>query len=85
MGSITYKGPKVNLYGEKFSDVVSVGTTAETAKRKFSASARQASERDKQNLETVSAMLDDGSGRGVFKDAVFLRNPRLMQKLIRCV
>lgn len=82
MGSITYKGPKVNLYGEKFSDVVSVGTTAETAKRKFSASARQASEWDKQNLETVSAMLDDGSGRGVFKDAVFLRNPRLMQKLI---
>lgn len=82
MGSITYKGPKVNLYGEKFSDVVSVGTTAETAKRKFSVSARQASERDKQNLETVSAMLDDGSGRGVFKDAVFLRNPRLMQKLI---
>lgn len=82
MGSITYKGPKVNLYGEKFSDVVSVGTTAETEKRKFSASARQASERDKQNLETVSAMLDDGSGRGVFKDAVFLRNPRLMQKLI---
>lgn len=82
MGSITYKGPKVNLYGEKFSDVVSVGTTAETAKRKFSASARQASERDKQNLETVSAMLDDGSGRGVFKDAVFLRNPRLMQNLI---
>ena len=49
---------------------------------KFSASARQASERDKQNLETVSAMLDDGSGRGAFKDAVFLRNPRLMQKLI---
>ena len=53
-----------------------------TGKVKFSASARQASERDKQNLETVSAMLDDGSGRGVFKDAVFLRNPRLMQKLI---
>ena len=53
-----------------------------TGKAKFSASARQASERDKQNLETVSAMLDDGSGRGVFKDAVFLRNPRLMQKLI---
>lgn len=49
---------------------------------RFSASARKASERDKQNLETVSAMLDDGSGRGVFKDAVFLRNPRLMQELI---
>lgn len=53
-----------------------------TNRVKFSASARQASERDKQNLETVSAMLDDGSGRSVFKDAVFLRNPRLMQKLI---
>lgn len=82
IGSISYEGKSVNLRGEKFSDVVSVGTTAETAKRKFSASARQASERDKQNLETVSAMLDDGSGRGVFKDAVFLRNPRLMQKLV---
>ena len=82
IGSISYEGKSVNLRGEKFSDVVSVGTTAETAKRKFSASARQASERDKQDLETVSAMLDDGSGRGVFKDAVFLRNPRLMQKLI---
>lgn len=82
IGSISYEGKSVNLRGEKFSDVVSVETTAETAKRKFSASARQASERDKQNLETVSAMLDDGSGRGVFKDAVFLRNPRLMQKLI---
>lgn len=82
IGSISYEGKSVNLRGEKFSDVVSVETTAETEKRKFSASARQASERDKQNLETVSAMLDDGSGRGVFKDAVFLRNPRLMQKLI---
>ena len=56
--------------------------TPSVSKFRFSASARQASERDKQNLETVSAMLDDGSGRGVFKDAVFLRNPRLMQKLI---
>ena len=60
----------------------SISKTGETVKGEFSASARQASERDKQNLETVSAMLDDGSGRGVFKDAVFLRNPRLMQKLI---
>lgn len=60
----------------------SISKTGETVKGKFSASARQAPERDKQNLETVSAMLDDGSGRGVFKDAVFLRNPRLMQKLI---
>ena len=54
MGSITYKGPKVNLYGEKFSDVVSVGTTAETAKRKFSASADQTSaEQRKQNDKTA--------------------------------
>ena len=56
--------------------------TPSVSQFRFSASARQASERDKQNLETVSAMLDDGSGRGVFKDAVFLRNPRIMQKLI---
>ena len=56
--------------------------TPSVSQFRFSASARQASERDKQNLETVSAMLDDGSGRGVFKDAVFLRNPSLMQKLI---
>lgn len=56
--------------------------TPSVSQFRFSASARQASERDKQNLETVSVMLDDGSGRGVFKDAVFLRNPRLMQKLI---
>lgn len=54
IGSITYKGPKVNLYGEKFSDVVSVGTTAETAKRKFSASADQtAAEQRKQNDKTA--------------------------------
>lgn len=42
IGSISYEGKSVNLRGEKFSDVVSVGTTAETAKRKFSASADQA-------------------------------------------
>lgn len=54
MGSITYKGPKVNLYGEKFSDVVSVRTTAETEKRKFSASADQTSaEQRKQNDKTA--------------------------------
>lgn len=42
IGSISYEGKSVNLRGEKFSDVVSVETTAETAKRKFSASANQA-------------------------------------------
>lgn len=41
IGSISYEGKSVNLRGEKFSDVVSVGTTAETAKKKFSASAEQ--------------------------------------------
>ena len=54
IGSISYEGKSVNLRGEKFSDVVSVGTTAETAKRKFSASADQtAAEQRKQNDKTA--------------------------------
>lgn len=54
IGSISYEGKSVNLRGEKFSDVVSVGTTAETAKRKFSASADQTSaEQWKQNDKTA--------------------------------
>lgn len=54
IGSISYEGKSVNLRGEKFSDVVSVGTTAETAKRKFSASADQTSvEQRKQNDKTA--------------------------------
>lgn len=89
-----YDGSKEDLAYNKFyvvfdsaqikSATDNIGTFDKTNPdiRYSSASARQASERDKQNLETVSAMLDDGSGRGVFKDAVFLRNPRLMQKLI---
>lgn len=89
-----YDGSKEDLAYDKFyvvfdstqikSATENIGTFDKTNPdiRYSSASARQASERDKQNLETVSAMLDDGSGRGVFKDAVFLRNPRLMQKLI---
>lgn len=88
-----YDGSKEDLDYDKFyvvfdsaqikSATDNIGTFDKTnLDIRFSASARQASERDKQNLETVSAMLDDGSGRGVFKDAVFLRNPRLMQKLI---
>ena len=88
-----YDGSKEDLAYDKFyvvfdstqikSATDNIGTFDKTNPDiRFSASARQASERDKQNLETVSAMLDDGSGRGVFKDAVFLRNPRLMQKLI---
>jgi hypothetical protein len=89
-----YDGSKEDLAYDKFyvvfdstqikSATDNIGTFDKTNPdiRYSSASARQASERDKQNLETVSAMLDDGSGRGVFKDAVFLRNPRLMQKLV---
>lgn len=88
-----YDGSKEDLDYDKFyvvfdsaqikSATDNIGTFDKTNPDiRLSASARQASERDKQNLETVSAMLDDGSGRGVFKDAVFLRNPRLMQKLI---
>lgn len=61
MGSITYKGPKVNLYGEKFSDVVSVGTTAETAKKKFSASAEQT--RDEQQTQR-----EDEKKKGRYRD-----------------
>ena len=61
MGSITYKGPKVNLYGEKFSDVVSVGTTAETAKRKFSASAEQT--QDEQQTQQ-----EDEKKKGRYRD-----------------
>ena len=54
ISSISYEGKSVNLRGEKFSDVVSVGTTAETAKRKFSASADQtAAEQRKQNDKTA--------------------------------
>lgn len=61
MGSITYKGPKVNLYGEKFSDVVSVGTTAETAKGKFSASAEQT--QDEQQTQQ-----EDEKKKGRYRD-----------------
>ena len=82
------KGTHANKVLQAIRDYFENGTlpqadnTPSVSQFRFSASAQQASERDKQNLETVSAMLDDGSGRGVFKDAVFLRNPRLMQKLI---
>ncbi len=48
---------------------------------RFSASAEQG-EQDKRNLETVSEMLDDGSGRGVFRDAALLKNPKLLQKIV---
>lgn len=53
MGSITYKGPKVNLYGEEFSNVVSVGTSAEVETKKFSASAEQTDERKAAQFEVI--------------------------------
>lgn len=53
MGSITYKGPKVNLYGEKFSNVVSVGTSAEVETRKFSAGVEQTDERKAAQFDII--------------------------------
>lgn len=61
IGSISYEGKSVNLRGEKFSDVVSVGTTAETAKRKFSASAEQT--QDKQQTQQ-----EDEKKKGRYRD-----------------
>lgn len=61
IGSISYEGKSVNLRGEKFSDVVSVGTTAETAKRKFSASAEQT--RDEQQTQQ-----EDEKKKGRYRD-----------------
>ena len=51
IGSISYEGKSVNLRGEKFSDVVSVGASTETGTRKFSASAQQA---ENDQTETVA-------------------------------
>ena len=61
IGSISYEGKSVNLRGEKFSDVVSVGTTAETAKRKFSASADQT--QDEQQTQQ-----EDEKKKGRYRD-----------------
>lgn len=61
IGSISYEGKSVNLRGEKFSDVVSVETTAETAKRKFSASAEQT--QDEQQTQQ-----EDEKKKGRYRD-----------------
>lgn len=61
IGSISYEGKSVNLRGEKFSDVVSVGTTAETAKKKFSASAEQT--QDEQQTQQ-----EDEKKKGRYRD-----------------
>ena len=61
IGSISYEGKSVNLRGEKFSDVVSVETTAETAKKKFSASAEQT--QDEQQTQQ-----EDEKKKGRYRD-----------------
>ena len=48
---------------------------------KFSASAEQISEQDRENLNKVLEMMD-AEGDGFFRDAVLLRNPKMLQKLV---
>lgn len=48
---------------------------------KFSASAEQISEQDRENLNKVLEMMD-AEGDGIFRDAVLLRNPKMLQKLV---
>lgn len=47
----------------------------------FSASAEQISEQDRENLNKVLEMMD-AEGDGIFRDAVLLRNPKMLQKLV---
>lgn len=48
---------------------------------KFSASAEQISEQDRENLNEVLEMMD-AEGDGIFRDAVLLQNPKMLQKLV---
>ena len=48
---------------------------------KFSASAEQISEQDRENLNKVLEMMD-AEGDGIFRDAVLLRNPKMLQKIV---
>jgi hypothetical protein len=48
---------------------------------RFSASAEQISEQDRENLNKVLEMMD-AEGDGIFRDAVLLRNPKMLQKLV---
>lgn len=48
---------------------------------KFSASAEQISEQDRKNLNKVLEMMD-AEGDGIFRDAVLLRNQKMLQKLV---
>lgn len=47
----------------------------------FSASAEQISEKDRENLNKVLEMMD-AEGDGIFRDAVLLRNPKMLQKIV---
>lgn len=47
----------------------------------FSASAEQISEQDRENLNKVLEMMD-AEGDGIFRDAVLLRNPKMLQKIV---
>jgi hypothetical protein len=48
---------------------------------RFSANAEQISEQDRENLNKVLEMMD-AEGDGIFRDAVLLRNPKMLQKLV---
>ena len=48
---------------------------------KFSASAEQISEQDRKNLNKVLEMMD-AEGDGIFRDAVLLRNQKMLKKLV---
>lgn len=48
---------------------------------RFSASAEQISEQDRENLNKVLEMMD-AENDGIFRDAVLLRNPKMLQKLV---
>ena len=74
IGSISYEGKSVNLRGEKFSDVVSVGTTAETAKRKFSASAEQT--QDEQQTQQ-----EDEKKKGRYRDLMGEKAAQYVRRL----
>lgn len=74
IGSISYEGKSVNLRGEKFSDVVSVETTAETAKRKFSASADQAQTKQQTQQE-------DEKKKGRYRDLMGEKAAQYVRRL----
>ena len=57
------------------------GSARAPPERQFSASAEQISEQDRENLNEVLEMMD-AEGDGIFRDAVLLQNPKMLQKLV---